>query len=295
MLAAVAARGQRRRAEGVAERAECRATSSRLLRLVATDRPDAGVRPRHAPGAAHLPWADDLPATVRHQRRRLLLGLHLRVVGRRPPQSRGGQHHHRPGHGAVHYVRHRAGGQGRQAATPAAVGVRYGPVPGRFGRLLRHDHAPLAASDQRGRLHRRLFARLRAHPLDDGRRAVFAGGQEHGRCRGRLLQLDARVRRHQVLPDAGRRGRIGRRVRLFRRCLLRGRRVRRRAAARDQGQVPRGHPAAAGRTRQGQLASLDNLLMAPRPNDTRLDFGFLQFTVIKLCPHESRSIMPRWR
>jgi hypothetical protein len=285
MFAAVAARRQRRRAKGAAERAEHRPAGGRLIRLVASERADAGVRPRHPPGAAHLAGADGVPAAVRHQRRRLLLWLHLRVVRRRPPQSRGVQHRHRPGHGAVHHVRHRAGGQGRTATTPAALGVRDGPVPGRLGRFLRHDHAPLAAGDQCGGVHRRVLAGLRAHPLDDGGRTVLAGGQEHGRRRGRLLQLDARVRRHQVLPDTGGRGRLGGRVRLFRRRLLRGRRVRGGAAARDQGQVPRGHPAAAGRPRQDQLPRLDesDLLVAPRRRSaaergtTRSqDFGFSQ-------------------
>lgn len=154
-------------------------------------------------------------------------------------------------------MRHRPSGQSRTAAAPSAVSVRDGPVSGRLGRLICHDHAPLAASDQRGRLHRRVLARFRAHPLDDGGRAVFAGGQKHGRRRGRLLQLDAGVCRHQVLPNVGGRGWIGRRFRLFRRRLLRGRHFCGRAAARDQGQVPRGHSAAAGRPQQGQLASLN--------------------------------------
>lgn len=238
MLAAVAAWTQRRRAEGAAERAERRPAGGRLVRLLEAKRPDAGVRPRHPPGTPHLARPDGLPATVRHQRRRLLLELHLRVVRRRPAQSRGVQRGHRPGHGAVHLVRHRPGGQSRTAAAPPTLGLRDGPVPGRLGRLLRHDHAPLAASDQRGRLHRRLLAGLRAYPLDDGGRAVLAGGQEHGRRRGRLLQLDAGVRRHQVLPDVGERGRFCGRLRLFRHRLLRGRCLCGRPVAGDQGQVP---------------------------------------------------------
>lgn len=86
-LTAVAARTQRRRAEGVAERPERRAASNRLISFLAAERPDTGVRPRHSPGAAHFPGPDGVPAAVRHQRRRLLLWLHLRVFRRRPLES----------------------------------------------------------------------------------------------------------------------------------------------------------------------------------------------------------------